>query len=176
MAIDSDYTSSLYNSYFDDIASLDVAVSALDGYWNLTSWNALTETQKENLMHGATADFNAFCYLGTINNSISSPYNMKFPRSGVYYQNGVSIGNTETPIFAKAYIAERVLEKNANIETGKFYDGRIKKNKLGKLEQEFHNPRDSRILRNTLRSASSFSNIRPYITGLSGNFRYVQRA
>ncbi len=62
------------------------------------------------------------------------------------------------------------------IQTGEFYDGRIKRNKLGKLEQEFHNPRDSRILQNTIRSASSFSNISPYVTGLVGNFRYVQRA
>jgi hypothetical protein len=176
MAIDSDYTSSLFNSYFVDIADLDASVSALDGFWNLTSWNALTDTQKENIMHGATADFNSFCFQGLINPSINSPYNMQFPRSGLEYQNGVAIGASDIPLFAKDYIAERVLEKNANIKTGEFYDGRIKRNKLGKLEQEFHNPRDSNTRVNTLRSASSFTKINYYVCGLSGNFRYVQRA
>jgi len=176
MAIDNDYTSSTYNSYFLDIASLDVFVAALDGFWNITAWQALSDLQKENIMHGATDDFNKFCYLGTINPSINSPYNMRFPRSSIEYQNGVDIGSTEIPLFAQEYIAERVIEKLANVQTGEFYDGRIKKNQLGKLSQEFHNPRDSRILQNTLRSASSFKNISPYITGLVGNFRYVQRA
>lgn len=176
MAIESLYTDPLYNSYFLDLAALNVAVSALDGFWNITSWTALSPTQQENIMHGATADLNTFCYLGDVNSGIISPYNMRFPRTSMEYQNGVDIGGTEIPLFVQNYIAERVLEKNANIETGAFYDGRIKKNKLGKLEQEFHNPRDSRILQNTLRSASSFANISPYVTGLVGNFRYVQRA
>lgn len=176
MAIDNDYASSLYNSYFVDIADLDTFVSALDGFWNLTSWNALTDAQKENIMHGAIADLNSFCFNGAVNGSINSPYNMKFPRTGIDYQNGVSIGSADTPIFVKEYIAERVLEKNANIKDGSFYDGRIKKNVLGKLSQEFHNPRDTTILVNTLRKASSFTRINYYVCGLSGNFKYVQRA
>lgn len=176
MAIDNDYNSSLYNSYFLDIAELETFVSALDGFWNLTSWNALTDTQKENIMHGAIADLNSFCFMGKVNSSINSPYNMKFPRVGMEYQNGVSIDSAETPIFVKEYIAERVLEKNANIKNGAFYDGKIKKYKLGKLSQEFHNPKDSKTLVNTLRKASSFTRINYYVCGLSGNFKYVQRA
>lgn len=176
MAIDSDFSSVTYNSYFTDIAELDTFVDALDGFWSISTWQGLTDTQKENIMHGATADFNNFCYLGTVNSSIISPYNMRFPRSNIEYQNGVEIGSEEIPLFAQEYIAERVIEKLANVQTGEFYNGRIKKNTLGKLSQEFHNPRDSRILQNTLRSASSFTNISPYITGLVGNFKYVQRA
>ncbi len=97
MAIDSDYTSALYNSYFDDIASLDVYVNALDGFWDISSWQDLSDTQKENIMHGATANFNAFCYTGTVNTAINSPYNMRAPRSSWEYQNGVDIGSTEIP-------------------------------------------------------------------------------
>lgn len=175
MAINNDYTSIDYNSYFLDLATLDSAVEALDGFWDLTSWRNLTDQQKENIMFGANEDLNSFCFVGRINQSIISQYNMQFPRSDLVYQNGVSIASNEIPLFVLNYIAERSLEKNANVQTGEFYDGRIKRNKLGKLEQEFQNPRDSRLLQNTLRNASSFSNISAYVIGLTGGFRYVTR-
>lgn len=175
MTIDSDFTSAGYNSYFLDLIALETAVSALDGYWDLTSWNDLSDIQKTNLMFGANDDLNSFCFAGIINGGIQSPFNMKFPRNNLRYSNGVVISGTEIPMFVTSYVAERSLEKNANIQTGEFYDGRIKRNKLGKLEQEFQNPRDSRILRNTLRAASSFSNIAPYVIGLASGFSYVVR-
>lgn len=175
MAIDNDYTSGLYNSYFLDIASLDAAINALDGFWNITPWKALTDIQKENVANGATVDMNTFSFVGEINPLIVSPYNMKFPRTDISYPNGVAISGDEIPVFVLNYVAERSLEKLANKNTGKFYDGRIKKNTLGKLSQEFNSPRDSMLIKNTLKNYSSFSNISPYVIGLSSGFRYVMR-
>lgn len=176
MAIDNDYTSSGFNSYFESVEALNQYVAALDGLWNISTWTKLNTTQRQNIMFGATSDLNSFCYTGSLNGSVNSAFNMRFPRSGMTYQNGVSIPSNEIPEFVKDYIAQRVLEKSANVETGKFYNGRIKKQKLGKLEQEFQNPRDSIIIKNTKSSAKSYVIISPYVTGLTGNFRYVLRA
>lgn len=177
MAIDNDYTSSGYNSYFVDIPEYDSYVQKLAQTWDLSSYNSLDDAAKEQLMINATDEVNSFCFLGSISPSISSPFNMMFPRSGLSYSNGVSISSTSIPEFIKNYIAMRSIELLANQQTGVFYDGTVKRNKVGDLEQEFHNPKDSRILVNLRTNAKSYSLLTPYLAGISSSlFKYVQRA
>lgn len=137
---------------------------------------ASNDAIKENLIKGATRDMNMFLFLGVISNAIISPFNMKWPRTDAFYVNGVKIGNTEIPEFICCYIAERIIEKQAQKKNGSFYNGRIKKSKVGELETEFQNPRDSRLLKSTIRSNPSFDCVRPYVLNSSNNMRFLTRA
>jgi len=131
---------------------------------------------KENLILGATRDANMFDYVGALNNQVISPYDMKWPRSGAQYSNGVNIANNEIPAFIFDYLAKRIVEKQTQISDGSYYDGRVKREKLGELEREFHNPRDSRLLKKSLAKQESFQCIAPYVVNAGGNMRYVARA
>lgn len=176
MSLDSLYTSVNYNSYVVTTAALTVYVDALDGFYDISSWTAATTPQKENLTLGAVNDLNMFDFIGSVNSSIVSPFNMKWPRQDTMYVNGVTIGNTEIPIFILQYLAERVIEKLANPISGKFDTGGVKRQKLGDLEQEFFSPYDKRYGKSTLKKFPSFEIIRPYTTNSANNMRYLMRA
>lgn len=135
------------------------------------------DVTKENLILAATKDLNSFDFLGAINPGIISPNNMKFPRLNLYYPNGVKIGDTEIPPCVLDYIAIRITERLANVESGQIYDGRIKRQRIGKLEQEFHNPKDTIVIGTSLNNYPSYQCIADYISGISanGNIKYVKR-
>ncbi len=176
MALVTDFTSPDYDSYLT-LAKVETCMTALDGFYNITSWTALTDPIKENLILGATQNFNKFEFFGAISQSINSPFNMKWPRSEAFYTNGVGIENDEIPEFICCYIPERIIELQAQVQDGSFYDGRISKQKVGSLEQSFQNPRDSRLLKSTLRNNPSFKCISDYVLGgARSNMRYLTRA
>lgn len=134
------------------------------------------DSVKENLIIGATKDMNNFDFVGALNSSVTSRFNMKWPRSGAYYSNGVQIGSDEIPSFACCYIAERIIEKQAQEKDGSFYDGRLKRQKVGDLEQEFHSATTSTTIKNNLKNNSSFECIRAYVINASRNMRFLTRA
>jgi hypothetical protein len=134
------------------------------------------DVTKENLILAATKDCNSFNFLGATNQSINSPFNMQFPRSGLTYSNGVSIPSTEVPQCIFDYVAIRITERLANLETGVIYNGAIKRQKVGKLEQEFHNPKDVLLVSDSLEQYPSFQCLKDFVSGIgSGIVNYVER-
>lgn len=177
MSLDSLYYSSGFNSYIVDVAEMDTIMASLNGAYNISGWTAITDPLvKENVILAATNDMNKFEFTGQLNQGVISSSDMKFPRKGVAYTNGVAIAETDFPSFVLKYIAIRILERLANVSNGAYNDGRIKRQKLGDLEQEFFSPAESRVSKNTLRRNASFEEIKPYVTNSSANMRYLVRA
>ena len=134
------------------------------------------DVTKENLINAATSDLNSFNFNGSANKSIISPFNMQFPRSGLFYQNGITVSSTEIPKCVLDYIAIRITERLANLESGVIYDGKIKKQKVGKLEQEFNTPREVLLVGKGLNKYQSFQCIKEWVSGFGlGLSNYVER-
>lgn len=177
MPLDNSYTSPSYNSYVLDVSQMDSLVAKLEGFYDITSWTNLTSGQvKENLIIQATNDLNSFDFIGELNKSVVSPNNMRWPRKDAFYENGVSIAFGEIPNFVLKYLSIRVLESLANVQTGAYDSNKVKRQKLGDLEQEFFSPGERRTLKNTIKKNPSFEIIKPYVTSQSGSMRYLQRA
>ena len=179
MALDSVYTSINFNSYVATIGEMDTLINSLEGVVDISKWCALdNDLIKENLIIRSVDDFNSFCFLGTLNGSVLSPFNMMFPRSGLSYNNGVSIGETDFPPFLLEYISRRCIERleyDENEIASKGSSTNVKKQKVGSLEQEFFSPSEAQFTVVSLRKMPSFAYIKPYIVNSSSSMRFVQR-
>lgn len=181
MAIDNDFTSAGYNSYFSDVDAITDQVRMLNGSINISKWENLnSDIEKENVAARATKDINSFVFIGALNGSIISPFNMTWPRSGALYQNGVEIGDSETPQFVLEYIAWHSVELlDYNADQIKFLTRNkdVKSQKIGSLRKEFFQPDGINYNKIDLKDMPSYECIQPYIEiGSSDNLRYLIRA
>lgn len=179
MPLDNTITSPGYNSYVD-LSEINALISELSVCTNVALWDALSDIDKENLTIKATDNLNSFEYCGSLNNSVVSPNNMAWPRSGVTYSNSVAISPTEIPTFVKKYVASRNLEilnfgpEAANALT---IPNNIKKQKLGGLEQEFFGPKEMTANTLNLNDFISYETVKPYVkNNRAGNSIVLMRA
>ena len=153
-------------------------IEALEPFVDTTAWNALTTSQKENVILRATVNANSFCYYGTTSSIVISTNNMMWPRTGLLYANGVSIGSSEIPTFMMQYIAERcteILEFGPTDANNITVPGKVKRQKVGSLEQEFFSPGEMTANTLSLSDFASFALIKPYVCR-KGNVIFLQRA
>lgn len=179
MPLDNTITSSTYNSYVD-LAEINVLIVSLSACANSAKWDALTDTEKEDLTIKSTDDLNSFQFCGALNASVISPNNMQWPRSGTQYTNGVAINTTEIPVFVQKYVANRNLEvlnfgpDQANSLT---VPNKVKRQKLGGLEQEFFGAKELTANVLSLNDFSSYDIIKQYVkNSIGGNLKHLIRA
>ncbi len=175
--LDTVITSATYNSYVT-LAEANALIAAFDPFVDITDWEALTDNNKINVILRATDNSNSFCYLGSTNTSIISPENMMWPRSGVTYANGAPLPPTEIPVFMKEYIAERcteILEFGPTDANNLTVPDKVKKQKVGSLEQEFFSPGEMTANTLTLKDFASYRTIKPYVCN-SSNAIFLKRA
>lgn len=182
ITLDSVFTSSTYNSYLATIEEINDIVSNLDGVIDgINKWTELdSDNQKTNVWIAAVKDLNSFEFVGVINSSINSPFNMKWPRTGTCYVNGIKIGSSEIPQFILEYLSRRVIESllyDENEPISRQTKSHIKKQKVGSLEQEFFDSGESGGTTINLREMPSFQCIKPYVTGATNsNLNFLIRS
>jgi hypothetical protein len=178
MAIITDYTNSQFNAYATT-AEIDEIIVDLSPFSNTSKWDALDEPSKEGVIKNASQNVNCFAYKGVLNSAVISPFNMQFPRIGLFYTNGTAVNSNEIPFFVKQYVAERcleILDFGPSAANGVLVPSNVKKNKVGSLEQEFFSPKEMTANQLTLKDFSSYQcTIKPYVLN-SGNTIYLKRA
>lgn len=167
MALDTDYTSPTYNSYYT-IVEIDALVAALDGVRDVSKWPNQSDVQKESLILAATRDANTFCFPGDLSSAVKT--NMAWPRRGAYYTNGVAIPENTIPKEMGDYIAYRVCERIDNQDgSASSAAQNIKRQKLGDLEQEFFQTTDGSSASTDVNDVPSADVIDPITCGAGGN-------
>jgi hypothetical protein len=96
MSIDTDYTSSTYDSFMS-IATADALIAAREMLTGESSgWSLLDDDHKESHLKEATRLVNSLEWEGSRNENIVVPL-MEWPRSGLYEPTGEEIDETEIP-------------------------------------------------------------------------------
>lgn len=178
MALVTDYTDAQYNAYAT-VAEIDAIIVGLSPFSNTSKWDALDTAQKEGVILNTSQDVNCFQFKGTLNKQVISPFNMQFPRDGMFYTNGVEIPNDIIPEFVKQYVAQRcleILDFGPSSANGILIPNNVKKNKVGSLEQEFFGPKEMTANKLTLSDFASYQcTLKPYALN-SANVIYLKRA
>ncbi len=167
MAVVSDPSLSTYNGYFS-LAEVDLAITELDGVRDIAGWDALTQTQQENLIVSVTGEANRYNWRGQISSIVIAP-EMKWPRSDVEYTNGVEIPDTSNPSFLLDYLAFRILEFIDNPPETITSTQQVQKNKVGSLEQTFFENDSANDGIIAAEDQPSYQIIQPYLSLLSNN-------
>lgn len=172
-----DYTSIDYNSYVT-LAENDQIIQELSVFTPADDYNALTNEQKEYLIKASCQDVNYFQFKGTLNKLVISQYSMQFPRTGLYYPNGVEIASNVIPYFIKQYVAQRCLERlsfgpaDAN---GITIPNNVKRQKADVLEREFFSPKEMTANTLSIKDFHSYNLLKPYVIR-TGNVINLVRA
>lgn len=173
-SLTTDYASAFYNSYFT-LAQIDNKVLSLGATRDISSWTSKTSEEKVQTITYVTEEMDNYVYKGVLSSLVVAP-GMQWPRSGVTYQNGLTIPDTVNPAFLLTYIASRSVEVSDNlIPRSKTVALNIKRQKLGDLEQEYYNRKDAQPSQDA-KKTPSFAILQPYLlTGSTGNSVILQR-
>lgn len=175
MAIDTVYTSVDFNAYIT-VAETDTRIAGFQPFVDTSSWDALSDPQKENLIAASTKDANRFDYFGQLNGSVVSSFNMKWPRSDVVYTNGVQVQTTEIPEFIKSYVAQRCVEllnytydqANSNL-----INSNVKKVQVDVISREFFDKFKSSDI--DVNDFESYRTIKPYVSSGKATSYFLMR-
>ena len=173
MALNNTFNDIGYNSYAT-VEEIDAIINRLAPFSNVTKWTALQDEQKESVIITVSQDVNCFDFMGILNSGVTSPFNMKFPRTSLLYTNGLEVPGSQIPEFVKEYVARRSLElldfgptqsNNINLPN------RVKRIRIeGAIDREFFSPDE---LNSSTVSLTDFESYRctlsAYVTTTAGS-------
>lgn len=180
MAIDNTFSSLNYNAYLS-LAEADVRIASFEPFVSTANWSALTNPQKENVIAIASSDANKFLYDGSLSGAVKSAFNMKWPRDGAVYTNGLPIPSTETPEFIKSYVAQRcveILNFNQDKANKQIINKNVKRKKIDVIDTEYFSDSDSKSRSISVSDYESYKTISDYVVGggNSGGVIFLERA
>jgi hypothetical protein len=105
MVFETDYTSAGYNAY-GEVAEIGDLIMFIETARGKTSgWSALSTEQKEMKIIDASFSLKSVDFAGTLNPAVITRNPMKFPRSGLIYDNGDTVPDNIVPEEIKMYVA-----------------------------------------------------------------------